>query len=99
MERGLRLGRRDREDGSPRRLRPGMGRAVERALDVDEARIRICAVSRAALEAVERGFRAARRNREEVSVVIWAPIVGSAVELALDVDEARIRICAVSRAA
>ena len=61
----------------------------------------VCAISRAALEAVEHGFRAGRRDREDgpVPCAVCAPIFGRTVERAIDVDETRKRISAVSRAA
>ena len=67
MEHGFLAGRRDREDvPHPQFQHPGLGRAVERALDVDEARLRERAVSRGGAEAVEHGFLAGRREGENV---------------------------------
>ena len=50
---------------------PATGRAVERAVDVEEARIRVSAVSRAA-ETVEYGLRAGCRDRENRSIEVCA---------------------------
>jgi len=80
-------------------LRPVLSRAVERALDVDELRIRVFAVSRAAFEAVEQSFRTGCCDLEDGSVVVCATLVGHAVERALEVKEAPHWGFAVPRAA
>jgi len=80
-----------------RRLRPGGGRAIERAADVDEARIWVFAVSRAR-EPMEHGFLAGRRDCEDRSALGFAaPFKGRAIERTVNVEEARIRVFAVSR--
>src|SRR6202034_4051240 len=101
VEHGFRAGGRDRKDRSVAVRAASGGGAVERAIDVEEARFRESAVSGAA-EAVEDGFRAGQRDREdrstaETSTAVAAPLFGRSVQCALDVEKARCRFQAVSR--
>ena len=95
MEYGLLSGRCDRENRPAVVRAAGLRRAVERALEVDEARSGVFAVSRAAREAMEHRFLARRRDRKDRPFLLRAPFVGRAVERAVDVREARKRKFAV----
>src|SRR5580658_4122399 len=99
MEHGFRAGHRDLKDRSVAVSAPAGGRAVERALEVDNASIRVCTAPRAGVEAMEHGFRTGRRDREDRSGPVCTAIIGRAVERALYVNEARVWIGTVSRAA
>lgn len=103
IERVLPTGTIRAEDGSAIATTAACRSAVQRAHDVDEARIWAVAV-RLALEAVEHGLRAGPRDREERSATptcaaVRAPSDGRAIERTADVDETRIRERAVSRPA
>jgi len=94
---GLLAGRGDLEDRSATvRATATRGCSVERALDVDETRVLwLLAISRVAAEAMEHRFLSGRRDREDRSLAIRAPIEGCTVKFALDVDEDRRRVCAI----
>jgi predicted transcriptional regulator len=97
MEHGFLAGRRDWEDRSALGFAaPFKGRAIERTVNVEEARIRVFAVSRHA-EGMEHSCLAGRRDRDDGSIVVCAPTIRRAVERIVDVDEARIRVFAVSK--
>lgn len=73
-------------------------RALKRAGDIEEARIRRRAVW-FTCEPVEHGFRAGRRDLEHRSAIARrAPKQGGAVERAVDFYEASARVFTVSRA-
>ena len=63
---------------------------------MDETRVLwLLAISRVAAETMEHSFLSGRRDREDRSVVIRAPVESCTVKLALDVDEDRRRVCAI----
>src|SRR5579871_2616692 len=88
VDHGFLTGRRDLEDRSVAACSAVLGRAIERALDVDQACIWELAGSRAAAEAVEHGFLAGRSDCEDRSGAVCATVLGRAVERAIHVEEA-----------
>src|ERR1700722_10014012 len=92
-------GSRDGEDGSTssaaRTRTTRDGRAVESAIYVEESPRRVCAVRRAAFEAIEYGFLAGCGDREHGSGAVLAAATGRAIQRAVDVGERFVRAFAV----
>src|SRR5579863_7646232 len=70
--------------------------AVKRAADIDQARIRNCAVARTA-EAVEHALPAGRCDRKDRTADVRPAVFCCAVERAANLNEAGVRLCAISR--
>ena len=68
---------------------PIRSRSVQRAVYVEQARLRAASVS-ATLEAVEHLLRAGSRYAEDGSRIILAPVIGRAVQRAVHVDQTRL---------
>lgn len=99
VEHDFRAGGRDRKDRSVAVRAAVDGRAVERAVEVEEARIRAVAVGFTG-EAVEHGFRAGERELEHGSAIAGgaSTMDGGAVECARALDEVCPWVFTVSRA-
>src|SRR5579871_837227 len=73
---------------------PGIGRAVERAVHIGKAFLRVSAVT-AACEAMKNAFRSGFADLKDASEVVGAALEGSAVKCAADCDQGRLRVHSV----